>query len=88
MRIRKNVGLEDRLSQADIKARGALDVFEKAAVDLDVAAEEADAVLLEAEAEVAEALEKVERLRQVRDTAYARAAAHRTKAEKIREFAK
>jgi hypothetical protein len=82
VRIRKQEqGFEARLSSADIAARGALDVFEKAALDLEAAADAADAVVAEAEAEVV-------RLRSVRDLAYSQVAKHRAKADKIREFAK
>ena len=78
MRNRKK-SFEDRVSAADQQAASALDVFEKTANDLDAAAAEADAVVLEAEAEV-------ERVRQVRDIAYQRAAAHASRAAKIREL--
>lgn len=81
MKNRRKVGLEDRLSQADIKARGALDVFEQAALDLEAAAEAADRVLIEAEAEV-------QRLTALRDEAFRQSAAHMTKADRIREFSK
>jgi hypothetical protein len=77
----KNVSLEDRLSRADISARSALDVFEQAAIDLETAAQAAQAVVDEAESEVM-------RLRMVRDDAFRRVALHQSKADKIRDLVK
>lgn len=80
MRNRK-LSLEDRLSRADVSARSALDVFEQAAIDLETAAQAAQAVVDEAETEVV-------RLRLVRDDAFRRVALHQSKADKIRELVK
>lgn len=76
---RKNPGLEGRLSEADTRARGALDVFEQAAREMELAAEQAEEVKTDAEVRVME-------LTQVRDSAFRQATAHKSKAQKIREF--
>ena len=72
---------EDRVNAADTRGRNALDVFEYAATELEAAASAAFAVVQEAEAAVV-------RLREVRDTAFARHAAHADRAAKIRELVK
>lgn len=80
MKIRKKgQGLSGRLDQADVRARGALDVFEQAAREIELAAAEANEVKEEAEVRAME-------LQEVRDSAFRRATYHQSKADKIREL--
>lgn len=78
---RKSPGLEGRLNEADTRARGALDVFEQAAREMELAAEQANEVKTDAEVRVME-------LTQVRDSAFRQAVNHQSKADKIRELFK
>lgn len=77
--MRKNKTLEGRLTVAQTRAQGALDVFEGLAQQLEAAADEL--------VEVGDAAE-VERLRaqEVRDTAERQRVAYTAKASKIREL--